>query len=179
MIWKTPLKRAKQMKLIKNFLKLLLFCFFLSACTTITSKKVSDKSLSPDISTPSQYAQVIGIYNSGILGYITSDGKVHWRFNLKKGKDIGSISYIIITDNKLKEYNILIEKYQILLLEKESYKIEKNAGVQPFIDEYNNELWKIDAQHVVYFGIMKDWERNNVPPDSLWSKMVQTIKEKI
>lgn len=78
--------------------------------------------------------------NSGFIGF------------LKNGNGI-------ITQNALDRYNNLIEKYSKMVLDETGYKIEKSSGISPISG--NNKLYEIDKQHLFYFIIMNQWNKQD------------------
>jgi hypothetical protein len=65
----------------------------------------------------------------------------------------------IITQNAVNRYNNLIERYSDMVLKETGYKIIKNSGILPI--EGNNVLFEIDKQHLFYFIIMNQWNKQN------------------
>jgi hypothetical protein len=90
-----------------------------------------------DSSTPAKYADK---QNSGFIGF------------LQNGNGI-------ITSNAVSRYNNLVEKYEKQVLDETGTKIEKNSGIFPI--EGNNMLYEIDQQHLYYFIIMNQWNKQN------------------
>lgn len=65
----------------------------------------------------------------------------------------------IITQNAVDRYNNLINRYATMVLKDTGYKIEKDSGIFPI--EGNNKLFEIDKQHLFYFIIMNQWNKQN------------------
>ncbi len=117
--------------------KLLLLVFLLCAGCTIVPKPyyIIDTQPSFDSSTPQKYELK---QNSGFVGF------------LQNGNGI-------ITENALSRYNNLINEYGAKLLDDSGYKIEKNSGILPI--EGDNKIYEIDQQHLYYFIIMNQWNK--------------------
>jgi hypothetical protein len=78
--------------------------------------------------------------NSGFIGF------------LKNGNGI-------ITQNALDRYNNLIDKFSQMVLNETGYKIKKDSGISPI--QGNNKLYEIDKQHLFYFIIMNQWNKQD------------------
>ena len=116
----------------------LLLCAFITSCTVVPKPVyIIDTQPSFDASTPKTEATN---QNSGFIGF------------LKNGNGI-------ITQNAVNRYNNLIDKYQKNVLDETGYKIEKNSGIFPL--EGNNILSEIDKQHLFYFIIMNQWNKQD------------------
>lgn len=152
-------------------------CF---AGCAITANNVENKAASPDNTTPVQYGN---IYNAGILGYDIYGQDEHvYLPDLKKGQKLPPVEGVIITESKRQQYNNLINKYKYKLSETESVKLNEDDGVYFDKDKWGNDICLLRAQHVVYFGVMKQWERNGEKPDSTWDATkgwFSSVKDKI
>jgi len=122
-------------------------------CATVTPDKVKDNTASFDASTPTNYDN----YNSGIIGF-TADGSG------------------ILTSSGVQRYNNLIKDYKIRFKVNKGVELNENAGISDHVDNHKNTLYKIDAQHFVYYGILNSWRKDGVEPDSLWDKAKELIK---
>ena len=117
---------------------LLLVLLALTGCTIVPKPYFIVRTApSFDSSTPEKYELK---QNSGFIGF------------LKNGNGI-------ITDNARKRYNNLIDEYGKKLLDDVSYKIEKDSGISRI--EGDNVLYEIDQQHLFYFILMNQWNKQN------------------
>jgi hypothetical protein len=124
----------------KRIIIAILFCCGLmaSSCTVVPKPTYIINSLpSFDASTPVDQPTN---QNSGFIGF------------LQNGNGI-------ITQNAVDRYNNLIERYDEMLLKDTGYKIQKNSGILPI--EGNNKLFEMDKQHLFYFIIMNQWNKQN------------------
>jgi len=125
--------------------------FFLVNCSTVTPDKIKDNTPSHDSSTPTQYDD----FNSGIIRV------------LDKG--------LVITEKAKDRYNYLIQSYKIKMKKDFGISLSENAGIKKYIDSFQNELFFIDNEHAVYFGVMNGWMKEKVPQDSIVDKTVDKI----
>jgi len=124
----------------KKIILILILCLgvVMPACTVVPKPTYIVNTLpSFDASTPKEE---LNNQNSGFIGF------------LQNGNGI-------ITQNAVNRYNNLIERYSSILLKDTGYKIEKNSGILPI--EGNNKLFEIDKQHLFYFIIMNQWNKQN------------------
>lgn len=124
---------------------------FLVNCSTVTPDKIKDTNASFDGSTPSQYND----FNGGIIRI------------LDKG--------LVITPNAKYRYNYLISVYKIKMKKDYGVSLVENAGIKNYIDSFQNQLFIIDNEHAVYFGVMNTWMKEKVPQDSLVDKAVDKV----
>lgn len=116
----------------------MLLCFFFAGCTVVPKPVyIINTTPSFDASTPKSESNN---QNSGFIGFT------------KNGNGI-------ITQNAVSRYNNLIEKFNKNVLEETGYKIEKNSGISPLTG--NNMLFEIDSQHLFYFIMMNQWNKQN------------------
>lgn len=122
----------------KKIIILILLSIFSAGCTIIPKPHyIIDTTPSFDSSTPETYVLK---QNSGFIGF------------LKNGNGI-------ITENARQRYNNLIKEYGDKLLDDVGYKIEKDSGISRI--EGDNVLYEIDQQHLFYFIIMNQWNKQN------------------
>lgn len=124
---------------------------FLSNCATVTPDKIRDSNASFDSSTPSQYND----FNGGIVRI------------LDKG--------LVITPNARDRYNHLITVYKIKFKKDYGKSLDIDSGIKKYIDSFQNQLYMIDNEHAVYFGIMNTWMKEKIPQDSIIDKTVDKI----
>jgi hypothetical protein len=119
-----------------NKIFIAIICFFCIGCTIVPKPDyIIGTTPSFDSSTPQKYELK---QNSGFIGF------------LQNGNGI-------ITENAVSRYNNLINEYGAKLLDDTGYKIEKNSGIMPI--EGDNKIYEIDQQHLYYFIIMNQWNK--------------------
>ena len=136
---------------MKNFASILALNFFLVGCATITPDKIQDSTASYDASTPSNYSKD----NGGLIAIL----------------DNGAV----ITSSAKDRYNKLIEMYKIKFKKEKAIELVENAGITPYKDRYGNDLFLIDNEHLVYFGVMNSWLKEKVPADNIIDKTIDKI----
>lgn len=136
---------------MKNFASILVLNFLLVGCATITPDKIQDSTASYDSSTPSNYNKD----NGGLIAIL----------------DNGAV----ITASAKDRYNKLIEMYKIKFKKEKAIELVENAGVTPYKDRYGNDLFLIDNEHLVYFGVMNSWLKEKVPADNILDKTIDKI----
>ena len=136
---------------MKRFASVLALNFLFVGCATVTPDKIQDNTASYDASTPSQYSQD----NGGLIAIL----------------DNGAV----ITNQARDRYNKLIEMYKIKIKKEKAIELIENAGIQPYKDRYGNNLFLIDNEHLVYFGVMNSWLKEKVPADNIIDKTIDKI----
>ena len=136
---------------MKNFVSILALNFLLVGCVTITPDKIQDSTASYDASTPSNYNKD----NGGLIAIL----------------DNGAV----ITASAKDRYNNLINMYKIKFKKEKAIELVENAGITPYKDRYGNELFLIDNEHLVYFGVMNSWLKEKVPADNIIDKTIDKI----
>ena len=125
--------------------------FFIVGCATITPDKIQDSTASYDASTPSNYNKD----NGGLVALL----------------DNGAV----ITSQAKERYNNLIKMYKVKFKKEKAIELVENAGIQPYKDRYGNDLFLIDNEHLVYFGVMNSWLKEKVPADNIIDKTIDKI----
>jgi hypothetical protein len=136
---------------LNKFASILALNFFLVGCATITPDKIQDNTASYDASTPSNYNKD----NGGLVALL----------------DNGAV----ITNQAKERYNNLIQMYKIKFKKEKAIELVENAGIQPYKDRYGNDLFLIDNEHLVYFGVMNSWLKEKVPADNIIDKTIDKI----
>ena len=136
---------------MKKFASILALNFFLVGCATITPDKIEDNISSYDASTPSNYNKD----NGGLIALL-DDGAV-------------------ITSQARERYNNLIKMYKIKFKKEKAIELFENAGIEPYKDRYGNDLFLIDNEHLVYFGVMNSWLKEKIPADNIIDKTIDKI----
>lgn len=136
---------------MKKFVNVLVLNFFLVSCATITPNKIEDTAASYDASTPSQYGQD----NGGVIAIL----------------DNGAV----ITLQAKDRYNKLIEMYKVKFKKEKAIELVVNSGIKLYKDRYGNDLFLIDNEHLVYFGVMNSWLKEKVAQDNLIDKTIDKI----
>jgi hypothetical protein len=125
--------------------------FLIVGCATITPDKIQDNTASYDASTPSNYNKD----NGGLVALL----------------DNGAV----ITPQARERYNNLIKMYRVKFKKEKAIELVENAGIQPYKDRYGNDLFLINNEHLVYFGVMNSWLKEKVPADNIIDKTIDKI----
>ena len=136
---------------MKKFASVLALNLLFVGCVTVTPDKIQDDTASYDASTPSQYNQD----NGGVIALLENG--------------------TIITTQAKDRYNKLIEMYKIKFKKEKAIELEPNLGIKPYKDRYGNDLFIIDNEHLVYFGVMNSWLKEKVPADNIIDKTIDKI----
>ena len=136
---------------MNKFASILVLNFFLIGCATITPDKIQDRAVSYDASTPNNYNKD----NGGLIAIL----------------DNGAV----ITFQAKERYNNLIQMYKIKFKKEKAIELVENAGIQPYKDRYGNDLFLIDNEHLVYFGVMNSWLKEKVLADNIIDKTIDKI----
>lgn len=122
----------------------LIMGFFIYQGCTIKPNIVKDNVSAFDNSTPKEYKK--NNPNGGFLGFNT------------EGKGI-------LTQNARAKYNNLIEMYKNSFFKEKAVKLEKDYGIEPFTDNFGNNLYLINEESLTYFIILNQWLKSNKPRD--------------
>ena len=136
---------------MNKFASILVLNFFLVGCATITPDKIQDNTASYDASTPSNYNKD----NGGLVALLENGA--------------------VITSQAKERYNNLIKMYKVKFKKEKAIELVENAGIQPYKDRYGNDLFLIDNEHLVYFGVMNSWLKEKVPADNIIDKTIDKI----
>ena len=136
---------------MKKFVSALVLNLFLIGCATVTPNKIQDDKSSYDATTPKQYDKD----NGGLISFIGDDA--------------------LITNQARDRYNNLIEMYKIKFKKEKAIELKQDSGIKPYKDNFNNELYLIDSEHLVYFGVLNSWLKEKVPQDNILDKTIDKI----
>ena len=136
---------------MNKFASILVLNFLLVGCATVTPNKIQDEVASYDASTPDDYNKD----NGGLIAVL----------------DNGAV----ITSSAKDRYNNLIKMYKIKFKKEKAIELVESAGIQPYKDRYGNDLFLIDNEHLVYFGVMNSWLKEKVPADNIIDKTIDKI----
>ncbi len=136
---------------MKKFASILVLNFILVGCATITPDKIQDTTASYDASTPSNYNKD----NGGLVALLENGA--------------------VITPQAKERYNNLIKMYKVKFKKEKAIELVEDAGIQPYKDRYGNDLFLIDNEHLVYFGVMNSWLKEKVPADNIIDKTIDKI----
>lgn len=136
---------------MKKFASALVLNILLIGCATITPNKIEDDKSSYDASTPKQYQKD----NGGLISFIGDDA--------------------LITRQARERYNNLIKMYRIKFKKEKAIELNEDSGIKPYKDNFANELYLIDSEHLVYFGVMNSWLKEKVPQDNILDKTIDKI----
>ena len=130
---------------------ILVLNFFLVGCATVTPNKIEDDKSSYDATTPKQYDKD----NGGLISFVGDDA--------------------LITRQARERYNNLIKMYRIKFKKEKAIDLTEDAGITPYKDNFNNQLFLISSEHLVYFGVMNSWLKEKVPADNILDKTIDKI----
>ena len=136
---------------MKKFVSALVLNLILISCATITPNKIQDDKSSYDATTPKQYDKD----NGGLISFFTDDA--------------------LITSQARERYNNLIEMYKIKFKKEKAIELKTDSGIKPYKDNFGNELYLIDSEHLVYFGVLNSWLKEKVPQDNILDKTIDKI----
>ena len=136
---------------MKKFASVLVLNILLIGCATITPNKIEDDKSSYDASTPKQYQKD----NGGLICFVGDDA--------------------LITSQARERYNNLIGMYKIKFKKEKAIELKIDSGVKPYKDSYKNDLYIIDSEHLVYFGVMNSWLKEKIPQDNILDKTIDKI----
>jgi hypothetical protein len=136
---------------LKKFASVLVLNILLIGCATITPNKIEDDKSSYDASTPKQYQKD----NGGLICFVGDDA--------------------LITSQARERYNNLIGMYKIKFKKEKAIELKIDSGVKPYKDSYKNDLYIIDSEHLVYFGVMNSWLKEKIPQDNILDKTIDKI----
>ncbi|NBW14459.1 MAG: hypothetical protein EBR82_41315 [Caulobacteraceae bacterium] len=136
---------------MKKFVNVLVLNCLLIGCATVTPNKIEDDKSSYDASTPKQYDKD----NGGLISFIGDDA--------------------LITNQARARYNNLISMYKIKFKKEKAIELKEDSGIKPYKDNFGNELYLIDSEHLVYFGVLNSWLKEKVPADNIIDKTIDKI----
>jgi len=136
---------------LKKFASVLVLNCFLVSCATVTPNKIEDDKSSYDASTPKQYQKD----NGGLISFIGDDA--------------------LITSQARERYNNLISMYKIKFKKEKAIELKIDSGIKPYKDNFGNELYIIDSEHLVYFGVLNSWLKEKVAQDNIIDKALDKV----
>ena len=136
---------------MKKFASVLALNFLLIGCATVTPNKIEDDKSSYDATTPKQYQKD----NGGLISFIGDDA--------------------LITSQARERYNNLISMYKIKFKKEKAIELKTDSGIKAYKDSFGNELYIIDSEHLVYFGVLNSWLKEKIPQDNILDKTIDKI----
>jgi len=136
---------------LKKFVNVLVLNFLLIGCATVTPDKIQDEKSSYDATTPKQYDKD----NGGLISFVGDDA--------------------LITSQARERYNNLISMYRIKFKKEKAIDLKEDSGIKIYKDNFNNSLYLIDSEHLVYFGVLNSWLKEKVPQDNIIDKTIDKI----
>jgi hypothetical protein len=136
---------------LKKLASILALNFLFIGCATVTPNKIQDDKSSYDATTPKQYDKD----NGGLISFLGDDA--------------------LITYQARTRYNNLIKMYRIKFKKEKAIDLNEDSGVKPYKDNFGNELFLIDSEHLVYFGVLNSWLKEKVPQDNIIDKTIDKI----
>ena len=136
---------------MKKLASILALNFLFIGCATVTPDKIQDDKSSYDATTPKQYDKD----NGGLISFVGDDA--------------------LITRQARERYNNLIKMYRIKFKKEKAIDLVEDSGIKPYKDNFGNELFLIDSEHLVYFGVLNSWLKEKVPQDNILDKTIDKI----
>ena len=136
---------------MKKLASILALNFLFLGCVTVTPNKIQDDKSSYDATTPKQYDKD----NGGLISFVGDDA--------------------LITRQARERYNNLIKMYRIKFKKEKAIDLVEDSGIKPYKDNFGNELFLIDSEHLVYFGVLNSWLKEKVPSDNIIDKTIDKI----
>jgi len=136
---------------LNKLASILVLNFLFIGCATVTPNKIQDDKSSYDATTPKQYDKD----NGGLISFIGDDA--------------------LITRQARERYNNLIKMYRIKFKKEKAIDLVEDSGVKSYKDNFGNELFLIDSEHLVYFGVLNSWLKEKVPADNIIDKTIDKI----
>lgn len=136
---------------MKKLASILALNFLFIGCATVTPNKIQDDKSSYDATTPKQYDKD----NGGLISFVGDDA--------------------LITRQARERYNNLIKMYRIKFKKEKAIDLVEDSGVKPYKDNFGNELFLIDSEHLVYFGVLNSWLKEKVSQDNILDKTIDKI----
>ena len=130
---------------------ILVLNFLLVGCATVTPNKIQDDKSSYDATTPKQYDKD----NGGLISFVGDDA--------------------LITRQARERYNNLIKMYRIKFKKEKAIDLVEDSGIKSYKDSFGNELFLINSEHLVYFGVLNSWLKEKVPQDNILDKTIDKI----
>jgi hypothetical protein len=136
---------------LKKFVSALVLNLVLIGCATVTPNKIEDDKSSYDATTPKQYDKD----NGGLISFVGDDA--------------------LITSQARERYNNLILMYKIKFKKEKAIELKQDSGIKPYKDNFSNDLYLIDSEHLVYFGVLNSWLKEKVPQDNIIDKVIDKV----
>ena len=136
---------------MKKLASILALNFLFIGCATVTPNKIQDDKSSYDATTPKQYDKD----NGGLISFVGDDA--------------------LITRQARERYNNLIKMYRIKFKKEKAIDLVEDSGIKPYKDNFANELYLIDSEHLVYFGVLNSWLKEKVSQDNIIDKALDKV----
>ena len=136
---------------MKKLASILALNFLFIGCATVTPNKIQDDKSSYDATTPKQYDKD----NGGLISFVGDDA--------------------LITRQARERYNNLIKMYRIKFKKEKAIDLVEDSGVKAYKDTFGNELFLIDSEHLVYFGVLNSWLKEKVSQDNIIDKALDKV----
>jgi len=136
---------------LKKLASILALNFLVIGCATVTPNKIQDDKSSYDATTPKQYDKD----NGGLISFVGDDA--------------------LVTRQARERYNNLIKMYRIKFKKEKAIELNEDSGVKPYKDNFGNELFLIDSEHLVYFAVLNSWLKEKVSQDNIIDKALDKV----
>ena len=136
---------------MKKLASILALNFLFIGCATVTPNKIQDDKSSYDATTPKQYDKD----NGGLISFVGD--------------------HALITRQARERYNNLIKMYRIKFKKEKAIDLVEDSGIKSYKDNFGNELFLIDSEHLVYFGVLNSWLKEKVSQDNILDKTIDKI----
>jgi len=136
---------------LNKLASILVLNFFLVGCATVTPNKIQDDKSSYDATTPKQYQKD----NGGLISFVGDDA--------------------LITPQARERYNNLIGMYKIKFKKEKAIELKVDSGIKPYKDSFGNELFLINSENLVYFGVLNSWLKEKVAQDNIIDKALDRV----
>ena len=136
---------------MKKLASILALNFLVIGCATVTPNKIQDDKSSYDATTPKQYDKD----NGGLISFVGDDA--------------------LVTRQARERYNNLIKMYRIKFKKEKAIELNEDSGVKPYKDNFGNELFLIDSEHLVYFAVLNSWLKEKVSQDNIIDKALDKV----
>lgn len=95
-------------------------------------------------------------------------------YSIKNEK--GGIIADVVSSGAKARYDTLVAAYAIQFKNFRHVTLNVGDGVEPIVDAYKNNLFKLDFEHMGYFAELARWSRDKKDPDSIWMRLKDKVQ---